>query len=159
MRSNLKRLIRREVGTQKETIVGTVLTTARITDFDSLGSGVFVVDVEVGSNNYLANVPVKANKDRFYAQVGQTVLLRRNAQGRYEVTAPGDRVATPVTERGYDLTDGSQQSTQDIGFLSERVPYSHYATIDVAAPLGTLWNDGVTPYNLVRITDALGNPV
>lgn len=157
--SNLKDLIRREMNTQKETIVGTVLTESRIVDFDGMGSGVFVTDVEVGSNNFLSDVPIKANQNRFYAQVGQTVLLRRNAQGRYEVTAPGDRVASPVTEKGYDLSDGSEQSSQDLGFLSERVPFSHYATLDGTAPLGTLWNDGVTPFNLVRITDALGNPV
>lgn len=157
--STLKRLIRREVGTQKETIVGTVLTETHITDFDGVGGGVFVVDVEVGANNYLRNVPVKANRNRFYAQIGQTVLLRRNAQGRYEVTAPGDRVASPVTEKSYDLGDGSEQSSNDLGFTSERVDLPFYETLDGISPSGVLWADGVTAFNLVRIVDALGNPV
>ncbi len=157
----LQRVINREVRAKREYRVGTVLTDPRITDFDGNGSGVWVVDVEVGDNNFLKNVPVKASGSgrRFYAQCGQTVLVRRNAGGRFDVTGPGDRAANPVVEKSYDLAALTEISSVNIGFTSERVAFSYYATLDGTAPLGVLWADGTTEFNLVRTLDADGNPV
>lgn len=156
---NLKRLIRREVDSQREIIVGRVISEMQLVDFDGQGAGVFVCQVEIGSNNRLQGVPVKSQRGRNYAQLGQTVVLRRNAQGRYEIIGPGDRVSTAVEEKTYDLTTQNNVTTVDIGFTFERVPFSHYATLSGGAPLGVLWADGVTPFNLVRQLDAQGNPV
>lgn len=128
--STLKQNIRREITSRGETIVGTVIGKLRMQRFDqtTLGAPVWVVDIEVGSNNYLKNVPVKAgaNGSRFYAQLGQTVLLRRNALGRFQVVAPGDRVSTPVTIKTYDLTDGSETGSADEGFQAQVVPFEFY---------------------------------
>lgn len=158
-RGNLKNVVRREVDRQRETIVATVISDMSMTDFDGAGAGTWVVDVEIGSNNYLRNLPVKSNRNRFYAQRGQTVLLRRNAQGRYEVIQPGDRLAAPVERIEYDLETQVGGAAVDIGFSFEVVPYDFYETLDGSAPLGTLYADGVTPYNYVRVVDADGNPV
>lgn len=159
MRGRDQQLIRREMRTQGDR-VGTIISEMTITDFDGNGAGVFSADVEIGSNNFLKGLPVKANNGgRNYASLGQTVLIRRNAQGRYEVVGPGDRLSTAVEEVGYDLAAQTPESTIDFGFGSERVDYDFYATLDGTAPLGVLWADGVTPYNLVRIIDAQGNPV
>lgn len=157
--SRLKQLVRREVDTQRETIVGKVLTDMDVTDFDGTGAGVFVADVEIGSNNFLRNVPVKANRNRFYAQRGQTVLLRRSTQGRYEIIGPGDRLSSPVVEIAYDLETQQGGAPVSSGFDFELVDFFHYETLDAAAPLDVLWADGVTPFNLSRIVDADGVPV
>ncbi len=157
--SSLKNLIRREVDRQKEVKIGTVISEPRISDFDGNGSGVWVVDLYLGDEDYLRNVPVKAVRSRFYAQLGQTVAARKSAQGRYEVVGPGNRVMGTRKDKTYDLETRNQQSSANTGFSSERVPFSHYETLDGGAPLGVLWADGVTPFNLVRIVDGDGNPV
>lgn len=153
--SLLKRLIRREVDGNRELIVGRVLSDPRLTDFDSLGGGRWVVDVEIGGANYLRNVPVKAlGENRFYAQLGQTVSLRRNAQGRFEVVGPGDRLSQPLRTIEYDLATGVGGAPVTSGFVFERVAFSYYATADLTAPLDVLWADGVTAFNLVRVIPA-----
>jgi len=159
MPTKLKQLSRREIRAQKDSLIGTILTAPHVVDFDGSGAGVWVVDVEIGSNQYLKDVPVKAIDNRFYAQLGQVVSLRRNAQGRYEVTGPGDRVTSPMVVKEYNIGVTSAVSSTEFGFGFDRVPYSYYATLDGGAPLGVIWNDGTTPYNLVRILDAQGNPV
>ncbi|MGH3995846.1 MAG: hypothetical protein ACRDTJ_00095 [Pseudonocardiaceae bacterium] len=159
MSSNLKKLIRREVDTQRQTLVGRVISEMRIADVDGNGSGVFVCQVEIGANRRLIDVPVKSQRGRNFAQLGQTVLLRRNAQGRYEVIGPGDRISTPVEIRTYDLATQVNTGSTDFGFSYQRVPFDFYQTLSVGAPLGVLWGDGVTPFGLVRQVDAQGNPV
>lgn len=157
--SSLKKLIRREIDSQNDTKIGTVLKDMRISDFDGGGSGVWVTDVHIGGDEYLRNVPIKASHTRFYAQLGQTVALRKGAQGRWEVVGPGDREIGIMDAKTYDLSDQTQQSTANVGFSFDRVPFSHYATLDAGASLGVLWADGVTPFNLVRVLDGDGNPV
>lgn len=157
--SNAQKLSRREIRNQAPVINGTVITAPHLIDFDGVGAGVWVCDVEVGANNYLKDVPVKQADSRFYAQLGQVVALRKNAQGRYEVVGPGDRASAPVVVKFYEIGNTSAISSQDIGFRFDRVAYSFYAGLSGGAPLGTFWADGVTPYNLVRIVDAQGNPV
>ena len=154
MSGALKSLIRREVNRQKESKIGTVLSNVHLTDFDAQGSGVWVVDVEIGSNHYLRNVPVKAIHSRFFAQLGQVVSLRRNAQGRWEVTGPGDRLSVAKGVKTYDLTTRAQQSASVQGWISDRKPFEYYQTLSGGAPLGVLWADTVTPFNLVAIVAA-----
>lgn len=158
-RANLKNLIRREVDAQRETIVAKVISDMRLTDFDGNDAGVWVADVEIGSNNFLKDLPVKANRNRFYAQRGQTVLLRRNAQGRYEIIQPGDRLSAAVKEIAYDLVTQQGDPAVNLGFDYEVVDFYYYQTLDGAAPLGVKWGDGVTPFPFSRIVDADGNPV
>lgn len=156
---SIQRLIRREVGAQAETFVGTVVSELRLIDFDGSGGGVWVCDVEAGGNNVLRDVPVKAQVNRFYAQLGQTVTIKRTAKGRIEIIGPGERLSGELETIAYNLETQVGGTPVDSGFSFERVPFSFYATLDAAAPLGVLWADGVTPFNLVRIVDAAGNPV
>ena len=156
---SIQRLIRREVGAQQKERVGTVVGDLRLIDFDGNGAGVWVVDVEVGGNNVLRDVPVKAQISRFYAQLGQTVTLRDTAKGRPEIVGPGERISGTLETIAYNLETQVGGAAVDSGFTFERVPFSFYATLDAAAPLGVLWADGVTAFNLVRIVDAQGNPV
>jgi len=151
MSGALKSLIRREVNRQRDSRAGTVLSEMRLSDFDSGGSGVFVVDIEIGSNNYLRNVPVKGIHGRFHAQIGQSVELRKNAQGRWEAIGPAGRLPVGGGRRSYELAGQTQQSQTTTGWVSERVAFDYYQTLDGGAPLGTLWNDGFTPFNYVRI--------
>jgi len=156
MKGNLHKLVRREIKNMQENIVGTVLSKLTLSDFDNQGSGVWVCDVEIGSNNYLKDVPVKALSNRFHAQLGQSVLLRKNARGRYEVIGPGDRIAKPIRRIGYNLSTQIGGTPVDIGFSFDRVAFSYYATVTGGF---SYWDDGVTPFNLVRIVDADGIPV
>jgi hypothetical protein len=158
--SNLKRLIRREVDRQKEVKIGTVLNEMHLQDFDGGGSGVWVSHVSIGSDEYLRDVPVKAQHSRFYAQIGQTVALRKSAQGRWEIVGPGDRAMGIMVSKTYTLATGALQTTENIGFYSNPVPFDYYATADLSAPLDVLWADTVTPFGLIQIISAkTGLPV
>ena len=106
--SREKELIRREFLARQELIVGTVIGQARAIRFDGIDPGagvVWVCDIEIGSNNPLFSVPIKGGSHggRDFANLGQTVLLRRNVAGRYMVVGPGDRAASSKKITEYDL--------------------------------------------------------
>ncbi len=129
--SREKELIRREFLSRKELLVGTVVGERRPDRFDGTapGAGVmWVCDVEIGSNNPLLNVPIKAGADggRFFSGLGQTVLLRRNLLGRYQVVGPGDRVAgqMEIIEYGAVSKDVVVQTQQ--GFAQVIDPFEFY---------------------------------
>ena len=159
MATALKKLSRREIRAQNDSLIGTIIKAPNVIIFDANDAGCWVVDVEIGSNQYLKDVPVKAIENRFYAQLGQIVSLRRNAQGRFEVVGPGDRVTSPMVIKEYNIGVTSAVSSTDYGFGYDRVPFSYYATLDGGAPLGVVFGDGSTPFNYVRIVDAQGSPV
>ena len=163
--SQLKRLIQREVRSRRETLTGTVIEARELQQTDGTGDGSprWVVKVEVGKNHFLSNVPVKASGSgaRYYADLGLPVALHRNTQGQFEVVGPGDRVSAPIDIRTYGV-DGAETSQTDEGFTYEILPFSHYQTADpdLTNPLTqTLWADGITPFNFIRIVDADGIPV
>lgn len=155
--TGVKRLIRREIEARSETIRGTVLSVRSLVDLDGAGSATWVVDVDVGGGQVLRNVAVKAGAggDRFYAGLGQPVLLARNTQGRFDVIGPGDRVAAVAVTKTYTLGNPTPASSANTGFAIERVPFEFYQGTGGAS----LWNDGTTPFPLVRIVDGDGNPV
>ncbi len=159
--STLQRLIRREARTQQETLVGRALDSPRLVDFDTNSIGVWVQDVEIGSNRPLRDVPIKAggSGNRFFAQRGQTVLLRRSAQGRYEVIGPGDRDKGEVVETTFDLTTSASTGATNFGFTTQCFELDDYEALSGPSPSGVIWNDGVTPLNFCRIIDAQGTPV
>lgn len=158
--SAVKRVIRREINRQRETRIGTVISDPELSDFDGNSSGVFVAHIDIGAEDFLRNVPIKAAHTRFYAQIGQSVLLHKSAQGRWEAVGPGERVSGNLVTRRYDLSDQSQQGG-DVNrhFTYEVLPWSYYATLDAGSPSGVIWNDGVTPLNYKRIVDGDGNPI
>ncbi len=168
MRNHLNRFAQRERRAHRELISGTIISDPVVIDFDGNGSGVWRARVDVGQNNFI-EVPIKSQRGRNYAQLGQTVSLRRNAGGRFEVVGPGDRLAGEVEEQTYDLGTGTSTSTINIGFRFQRVPLREdladpigsfaYNTLTGVGPTGVIFGDGVTPLNLVRTLDAQGNPV
>lgn len=178
--SREKQLIRREFLARKETIVGTVIGGMRAVRFDGIvpGAGVLIVcDVDVQTNRPLFNVPVKGGADggRFYAGLGQTVLLRRNLLGRFQVVGPGDRVSAPLVTIEYDLTTKVPVSTSTRSFAIVVDPFEYYmgpkamkgnpnVTFDqtggddtMTRDAGSFLDDGFEPGQSVIITSPLNS--
>ncbi len=142
-------LIRREFLSKKEFLVGTVVGSKRPIRFDGVAPGaavVWVCDVEIGSNNPLFNVPIKAgtNGDRFYAELGNVVLLRRNLLGRYQCVGPGDRCAGELGTTFYNLVTQDIAATSRRGFSQFIDPYEFYMGLTAMKgnPLVTFTNTG-----------------
>jgi hypothetical protein len=133
----IRRMIRQEIIAREPEIVGKVLQSRSLMEFDgsSGGSPVWVVDVDIGGDKILKNVPVKGGSGmrRAYANIGQTVMLRRNALGRFDIVSPGDRVAGISKGNSYDLTTGAATAQPDQGFVVGAEPYSFYQGPEVIA--------------------------
>lgn len=155
--SSLRQLIRQEVQARQQFLPGTMLTSPEYTSFDNSSNPVWTASVDIGGANPLGDVPVKSvNGSRAYASRGAAVLLRRNAQGRYEVTGPGDRRQNLRRRKLYTFGNTTPTNTTDFGFDSRVEPFEFYQ--GTGAP-NSLWNDGVTPFPKVTIIDANGDPV
>lgn len=159
--SNLRRLIRQEVQSREQLIVGTTLADPFYNVFDTATNPPhprWITDVNIGSNTPLFNVPVKAgaNGSRSYAKLGSAVLLKRNAQGRFEVIGPGDRVAGFVIKKTYTFGNATAVTSATEGFTFRRETFEFYE--GTGAP-NSLWNDGVTPFPKTTIIDSFGNPI
>ena len=159
-----KGLIKREMSSRRELRQGTVITIQTLKNFDvsgvagAPGAPCWVVDVETSGNNILRDVPIKASGSgsRFYADRGQAVLMRRNADGRYQIVAPGDRKAAPASLKYYNLlTQNQSGATVNLGFTFNRQEFHYY---EGDGSTFSRWNDGVTPWNVVLLVDADGNP-
>ena len=123
------------------------------------GAGaIWAQTVEIGSNRMISNVPVKAvNGRRSYANRGATVLLRRGAQGRYEVIGPGDRVSGAQIKKTYTFGVLAETSTVTIGFTTRAEVFDFYKTGGSPGP--SRWNDGATPFPKVTLLDGAGTEV
>lgn len=148
--------MKREVEARAQVLTGTVLSRMKIVDDDGLGSATYVVDVFVGKLRVFRDVAVKASSggSRSYAALGQSVQLARNTQGRFDVIGPGDHVRAVAVLKKYVLGNTTPVSTRNVGFTSQIVPFEFYKGTGTS-----LWNDGVTPFPLVRILDGDLNPV
>lgn len=155
--SGLRQIIRQEVQARTEFLVGTMLSSPEYKAFDNSLGPRWTATVEIGGDHPLFDVPVKAvNGSRAYASRGATVLLRRNAQGRYEVVAVGDRQSAFRTRKTYTFGNSTPISTTVVGFSVRLEPFEFYQ--GTGAP-NSLWNDGVTPFPKETVIDANGNPV
>jgi len=131
--SDLKRLITREVQASagRARIRGTIITAPELRTFDPNGgtAPTFVCSVDIGADRILREVPVKINgpKARFYAQPGFAVYLDRNAQGRYQVVAPADRITQPANITEIDEDTNLAESAGQSGVTIVRQPYIYYA--------------------------------
>jgi hypothetical protein len=179
--SSLKRYVRREIIARRETLVGTVVSDLAFVEFDAstLGAESWVVDVNIGGNRLLRNVLVKAGeRGRFYAQRGQTVALRRNAQGRFDVVAPADRVMGSATVTSYDINGLAVTNTTSSGFALEVMPFEFYmgdvavkgnpsitfnqipaANDEITRAAGSFVDDGFAPTQSIRIWSPLNSGV
>ncbi len=149
----------KQVKFTKETIQGTVLTDLHLVHYGNTGlAAVWVCEVDVGGSRHLTDVPVKAgsNGEHFFAQRNQTVLLRRNTGGRYEIIGPGDKRQGIANVKTYSLGITAPSASVTRGFSSVPVPFDFYEELDGGAPLGSFWNDGQNKFNLVQIKDEDG---
>jgi hypothetical protein len=178
--SREKELIRREFLSRQELIVGTVIGQPRAIRFDGVapGAGVaWVCDIEIGSNNPLFSVPIKGGSHggRDFANLGQTVLLRRNVNGRYMVVGPGDRAANTKKITEYDLVTQDAEPSTRFGFQKVVDPFEFYGgerslkggpfitfsleagddTIDRAS--GSWLEDGFLPAQSIQVTSPLNS--
>ena len=168
---DLKRLIDRSIGRRMERIRGTCVTDPRQTDFDPAGADflTFVVDVDVGSNRILEAVPIKAGvKARFFAKAGSPVFLERDAQGRYQVVSPSDRVQVQGNVTEFDEDADTETAAGNIGFTTTREAFEFYkgttpeSFFDPATEANTiLWLRGYDrlnglPVNIIPATDVDG---
>lgn len=173
-------LIRRELANKFQLKVGTVIGAVRAVRFDGAapGAGVmWVCDLEIGSNRPLLSVPVKAGADgsRFYANLGQTVLLRRNLNGRFQVVGPGDTVAAQQQTKEYNLDTQALVTTTQLGFAQQVDPFEFYqglgsmrgnpnVTFDqtggndlITRDAGSWIADGFIAAQTIKITGTLNN--
>jgi hypothetical protein len=151
--------IAREVKARGETIPGTVLTPPKLKNFGAGDSPVWVVDVAIGSNRELKNVPVKAgaNGSRFYAGLGQAVLLKRQAGEKFQVIGPGDRKIGVTEINTYDIGELNPTSTTNQGQQTIRRPYSYYNGGLPGTPNSGLY--GTPGYPKIETVDGDGNPI
>lgn len=123
---SFRRLAREEIRARRDR-VGKVLSTRRILDF-STSTPVWVVNVDVGGERVLRDVPVKAfgALQRTYAVPGQSVNLKRNTQGRYDVVGPADAVVGTTVAMDVDLDTQTGSPGTDFGFSPVVRPHTFY---------------------------------
>ena len=125
----LKQAIRREIQARTETLVGTVVSNQALIAYDASVSGgeTWVVDVDIGSNRILKDVPIKAGtRGRFFAQLGQSVALRRNLLGRFDIVGPADRVRSGGVLTTYNPNAGAAGAAAQTGFQAVLRPLEWY---------------------------------
>ncbi|MGB5810124.1 MAG: hypothetical protein WBG86_06310 [Polyangiales bacterium] len=141
--SSLKRFVRREIIGREKVFVARVISDPVLIDFDEsvLGAPVWVVDLDIGGNRPVKNVPIKADGSggRFYAQLNQTVQVRRTALGRMYVVGPGDVSIASLTDQVYDLNTLQPGASTDTGFTREFEPFRFYQ-----GPASVLGNPDIT---------------
>lgn len=173
--SDLKRLISREIKTRRDRIRGKIVTDPSFRVFDPGGAQFLtpVADVDVGGDQILRDVPVKISgpKARFYAKLGSPVWLEKDAQGRYQITAPADRIAKQGNVIEIDEDTEVVTTGGSTGFTVVREAYPYYQGVtpwsffDPATDPDTIvWlraYDRLTglPSNIVVASDADGADV
>jgi hypothetical protein len=127
---SIRELVRDEIIAREQTMVGTVVRQRKLVEFDGSvgGARCWVVDVDIGAARLVKDVPVKGGSGlrRTYADVGQTVVLRRNALGRLDIVGPGDRVMGTRKIMGYDIATGASAQQPDEGYTTQIEPYDFY---------------------------------
>ena len=128
--SSIKQFVRREIIAREREFTATVISTPKLFKFDQTANGapVWVVDLNIGSNRVAKNVPIKASGSgaRFYAQLNQTVQVRRTELGRLNVIGPGDVSIGATTTISYSLIDQSVQSTTNTDATRVFFPFESY---------------------------------
>lgn len=122
------REIKRTIGMQR--IRGRCLSNPTRKNFDVTGihSPTWVVDVDIGADNVLRDVPVKiaGHKARSYARLGSPVWLERDAHGRYQVIAAADRTNEQGVLRVLNEDTGLMAAGGSAGFTFARQPFKFY---------------------------------
>lgn len=129
MADSTQQLIRREI-TARQEFVARVLTNPRLINSDDAGGTdpQWVVDLDIGSSRSVKKVQIKASGSGsyFYAQLNQTVLVRKTAFGRLLVIGPGDLSRSTETVTFYDLDTQLQTGQEFVGFTRVFAPFEFY---------------------------------
>lgn len=159
--SDLKQLITREIKAAKEQLRGRIMSDPVQKNFNVVGmeSLTWVCDVDVGGDRILRDVPVKINgpKARFYSRRDSPVFLEKDAQGRWQILGPADRIRRQGNICLLDEDDGIVTPSGNIGFELVVRPFEFYEGTGI--PGGGLWNDGVNGFPKLSILDQDGNEV
>lgn len=159
--SDLKKLITREIKSVRQQIRGKVVSDPVQKNFDVSGGQFFtwVADVDVGGDQLLRDVPIKINgpKARFYARLFSPVFLEKDAQGRYQIIGPADRVTRQGNLIELDEDTDVFAAPIPIGFTTVIQAFEFYEGTGI--PGGSLWNDGVHGFPEVTNFDDQGNEV
>ncbi len=150
--------MRREVLSKAQTMTGQVITQPVLKFFGVGVSEVWVVDVAIGSNRELKNVPIKSpGKSLSFAELGATVKLARNLDQKWQVIGPGDRaIATTVIK--VSEVGGPVLSTTNLGQSFVRRAYEFYKGDLPGTPGSGLYGIQVG-YPLVEKIDGDGNVI
>ena len=152
--SRFGQLVKREVDARKD-IIGLVLSQRELKNREAAGAPMWVCRVDVGGSRILEDIPIRSvNGNRFYAERGASVLLRREANGRLYIIGPVSRTVGIVDKRTYTLGNTTPVTTKDLGFTTEPVAFEFYEGTGTGS--GSFWNDGVNPFPLVQIKNAQG---
>lgn len=129
--SSLKRFVRREIINREKTFIARVISDPILLDFDETADGapVWVCDLDIAGNRPVRNVPIKSDGTggRFYAQLNQTVTVRRTGLGRMYVVGPGDVSVASLTDQQYNLETLAPGTATSTTFTREFKPYHYYA--------------------------------
>jgi hypothetical protein len=137
----------------------TYLTEAQITDAETELDGkaltrpallatdgavlAYVLDVDIGKNVILRNVPVaRNNRSLVFADAGSAVRLRRTASGRYEVIGLSNEQPGTYTTFEVDLSDFTFGPVTDLSIVSRVLTY---------AELASFGGYGTIPYGAIGI--------
>lgn len=124
------------------TIDGKVLSrpTLLVTDGAAL---TYAVDVDIGKNQILRNVPV-ANNNRalIYADAGAAVTLTRTSSGMYRVTGLSNEMPGTYTYFTVDLGTFTFGAVEDRSIAARVLTYGELATYGVF---------GIVPYGAIGV--------
>jgi hypothetical protein len=153
----------RQIRVSDEKKRGTMVTNPRKMNVNVTAddSPCFVGRVNTGGRKILRNIVVKANGgSRAYARKGLPVMLQKNAQGRWEVIGPSDRIISPALVSEVDLELGTVVSQPDEGFSLAQRPFSHFrgGLTSQSTPAGEgLW--GANTFSSSIVVDGSGAEV
>jgi hypothetical protein len=155
----LRDFVAREVRARGESISGTVLTPPKLKNFGAGSSPVWVVDVAIGSNRQLKNVPVKADSrgSRNYAALEQAVICKRQTGEKFQVIGPGDKKIAVTVVKTYTVGDINPLATANLGQQVIRRPFSYYQGDLPGTPNSGLW--GTAGFPKIETVDGNGDPI
>lgn len=103
----------------------------------------YVVDVDIGKNVILRNVPIaRNNRSLVFTDAGAAIRLRRTRSGRYEVVGLSNELPGTYTTFSVDLGDFTFGPVTDLSIVSRVLTY---------AELATFGGYGTLPYGVIGI--------
>lgn len=103
----------------------------------------YVVDVDIGKNVILRNVPIaRNNRSLVFTDAGSAIRLRRTDSGRYEIIGLSNELPGTYTTFSVNLEDFTFGAVTDLTIVSRLLTY---------AELVTFGGYGTIPYGAIGI--------